>query len=200
MALYEDLSVGKLTVTGGTTVGTLASVTGLSATHQEMGGFIRTTLTLVDVAQTVPAGATAAAFVGTKLFTFTNGRIQVHAAACTLQQKTTSVIASTINASMTCQYGLGTVTAAASTLATTMINILPGTGQTVPTVTSSATINVAGTAGSSALVVPSNFDGSGASRAVFLNSAYETDADVDAEGTQTWSGTIVIEWSNLGDF
>ena len=81
-----------------------------------------------------------------------------------------------------------------------MINILPGTGQTVPTVTSSATINVAGTAGSSALVVPSNFDGSGASRAVFLNSAYETDADVDAEGTQTWSGTIVIEWSNLGDF
>ena len=160
--------------------------------HVQFGPFCQTTLTLNNVPQTVDNGTE---YQGTKIYDFPQGRILVMGVTATLQQKTTSVLASTLNASSTGAISLGTATASATTLATTMVDLLPSTA-----FTSSATINVAGTAVSAALAASAQFDGTTTAKDVYLNTAYATTGDVDADATQTISGTIVITWTNLGDY
>jgi hypothetical protein len=173
-------------------VGDAASVAGLSAkTDGGPGGFYRTTITLENVSQTVVNGTE---YQGTKIYDFPECRMYVIGAVATLQQKTTSVLADTLNASSTGSIGVGTATASATTLATTMQDIIPATA-----FTSSATINVAGTAVAGVLASPAVFDGTATAKDLFLNTAYATTGDVDADATQTISGTIVVTWCNLGD-
>ena len=160
--------------------------------HSQFGPFCQTTLTLNNVPQTVVNGTE---YQGTKIYDFPQGRILVMGVTATLQQKTTSALASTLNASSTGAISLGTVTASSTTLATTMVDLLPSTA-----FTSSATINVAGTAVSAALAASAQFDGTTTAKDVYLNTAYATTGDVDADATQTISGTIVITWTNLGDY
>lgn len=160
--------------------------------HSQFGPFCQTTLTLNNVPQTVVNGTE---YQGTKIYDFPQGRILVMGVTATLQQKTTSVLESTLNASSTGAISLGTVTASSTTLATTMVDLLPSTA-----FTSSATINVAGTAVSAALAASAQFDGTTTAKDVYLNTAYATTADVDADATQTISGTIVITWAALGDY
>lgn len=160
--------------------------------QEQVGPLFQTTLTLDNVPQAVVDGTE---YQGTKLYTFPEGRILVHGVTATLQQKTTSALASTLNASSTGAIGLGTVTASATTLATTMVDLMPSTA-----FTSSATINVAGTAVSSALAASAQFDGTTTAKAVFLNTAYATTGNVVGNATQTISGTITLTWTWLGDY
>lgn len=160
--------------------------------HVQFGPFCQTTLTLNNVPQAIVNGTE---YQGTKIYDFPQGRINVLGVTATLQQKTTSVLASTLNASSTGAIGLGTATASATTLATTMVDLLPSTA-----FTSSATINVAGTAVSAALAASAQFDGTTTAKDVYLNTAYATTTDVDGNATQTISGTIVITWVQLGDY
>lgn len=171
----------------------VAPATGeIVASHAQFGPFCQTTLRLNNVPQTVVNGTE---YQGTKIYDFPAGRINVLGVTATLQQKTTSALASTLNASSTGAIGLGTVTASSTTLASTMVNLLPSTA-----FTSSATVNVAGTAVSSALAAAAQFDGTSTPIDVYLNTAYATTADVDGNATQTISGTIVITWVQLGDY
>ena len=160
--------------------------------HAQFGPFCQTTLTLNNVPQTVVNGTE---YQGTKIYDFPEGRINVLGVTATLQQKTTSVLASTLNASSTGAISLGTVTASATTLSTTMVDLLPSTA-----FTSSATINVAGTAVKASLAASAQFDGTTTAKDVFLNTAYATTTDVDGDATQTISGTVVITWVQLGDY
>ena len=43
------------------------------------------------------------------------------------------------------------------------------------------------------------FDGTGTAKDLYLNTAYATTTDVDADATQTISGTVRIVWVLLGD-
>lgn len=156
------------------------------------GPFCQTKLTLNNVPQSVVNGTE---YQGTKLYTFPEGRINVLGVTATLQQKTTSALASTLNASSTGAIALGTATASSTTLNGTMADLLPSTA-----FTSSATVNVAGTAVSAALASSAQFDGTSTAKAVYLNTAYATTTDVDGNATQTISGTIVITWVDLGDY
>lgn len=167
------------------------SVSTVTAKHIQLGRFVVTTLTLANVAQTVTDGTE---YQGTKIYDFPQGRIFVLGVTATLQQKTTSALATTINASSTGAIALGTATASATTLSSTMVDLLPSTA-----FTSSATINVAGTAVTAALAAAAQFDGTSTAKDVFLNTAYATTTDVDGNGTQTISGTVVITWVQLGD-
>jgi hypothetical protein len=171
--------------------GTRAAVSGVSAKHVAFGPFVQTTLTFNEVSQAVVNGTE---YQGTKIFTFPETRMWVVGAVATLRQKTTSVLASTLNASVTGAIGIGTATASATTLATTMQDIIPTTA-----FTSSATINVAGTAVTAVLAAAAYFDGTGTAKDLFLNTAYATTTDVDADATQTISGSVVITWINCGD-
>jgi hypothetical protein len=173
-------------------VGDVPSVSGLSSkTDGGPGGFYRTTITLNDVSQTVVNGTE---YQGTKIYDFPECRMYVIGAVATLRQKTTSTIASTLNSGVTGAIGVGTATASATTLATTMQDIIPTTA-----FTSSTVINVAGTAVTAVLASPAVFDGTATAKDLFLNTAYATTGDVDADATQTISGTIVVTWVNLGD-
>jgi hypothetical protein len=173
-------------------VGDVPSVSGLSSkTDGGPGGFYRTTITLNDVSQTVVNGTE---YQGTKIYDFPECRMYVIGAVAILRQKTTSAIASTLNSGVTGAIGVGTATASATTLATTMQDIIPTTA-----FTSSTTINVAGTAVTAVLASPAVFDGTATAKDLFLNTAYATTGDVDADATQTISGTIVVTWCNLGD-
>jgi len=160
--------------------------------RENFGPLNQIVLTLDNVPQTVVNGTE---YQGTKLFTFPEGRLFVVGVTATLRQKTTSVLASTLNASSTGAIALGTATASSTTLATTMVDLLPSTA-----FTSSATINVAGTAVSAALSAGAQFDGTSAAKSMYLNTAYATTTDVDGDATQTISGTITCTYIWLGDY
>lgn len=181
----------QLSSTTTTGAGTVAVVTGLVAAEGGNGVVQKTTFTLTNVAQAVVNGTE---YQSTKLYDFPEGRILIYGCTATLQQTTTSAILSTLN-SGTGAVSLGTAAASATTLAGTMVNILPSTA-----FTSSATINVAGTAVSAPLAASAQIDGTSAALDLYLNSAYATTTDVDADATQTWSGTIVVTWAVLGDY
>ena len=175
-----------------TDLGDVVGGIGVTAQHIALGkGYIQTTLTLDNVAQSIVNGTE---YQGTKIYDFPECRMYVIGAVATFRQKTTSTLASTLNASSTGAIGLGTATASATTLATTMQDIIPTTA-----FTSSATINVAGTAVGAVLAAAAFFDGTGTAKDLYLNTAFATTADVDGNATQTISGTVVITWSNLGD-
>lgn len=159
--------------------------------QEQMGALYQTTLSLSDVPQAVVNGTE---YQSTLLYDFPEGRILVLGCVATLAQKTTSTLASTLNASVTGAVSLGTVAASATTLATTMVDLMPSTA-----FTSSATINVAGTAVSSALAASAQFDGTSTAKKMYLNSAYATTADVDGNATQTFTGTVRVTWVWLGD-
>jgi hypothetical protein len=160
--------------------------------HEQFGPFVKTTLTLNNVAQAVVNGTE---YQGTKIFDFAQGRILMLGVTATLQQKTTSAIASTINSGATGAIALGTATASNVSLSSTMVDLLPSTA-----FASSTTINVAGTAVSAALAASAHFDGTSTAKDVYLNTAYATTAEVDGDGTQTISGTIVMVYALLGDY
>jgi len=171
----------------------VAPATGSIVTkHVQFGPFCQTTLTLNNVPQAVVNGTE---YQGTKIYDFPQGRLLVMGVTATLQQKTTSAIASTLNSGSTGAISLGTATASNVSLTGTMVDLLPSTA-----FTSSTTINVAGTAVSAALAASAQFDGTSTAKDVYLNTAYATTTDVDADATQTISGTIVITWCQLGDY
>lgn len=167
------------------------SVSTVKARHFQVGPLIQTVLTLDNVAQTVTNGTE---YQGTKIYDFPEGRINVLGVTATLQQKTTSAVASTLNASSTGAISLGSATASNVSLTGTMVDFLPSTA-----FTSSATINVAGTAVTAALAAAAQFNGTATAIDLYLNTAYATTTDVDADATQTISGTVTITWLLLGD-
>ena len=170
----------------------VAPATGSIVTKQvQFGPLCQTTLTLNNVPQAVVNGVE---YQGTKIYDFPQGRILILGVTATLQQKTTSAIASTLN-SATGAISLGTATASSVTLNSTMADLLPSTA-----FTSSTVINVAGTAVSAALAASAQFDGTTTAKDVYLNTAYATTTDVDADATQTISGTVNITWVQLGDY
>lgn len=183
-----------LTTAGTAALADMTVETAVAATVSKVtnasSGIRRTILTLTDLAQAVVNGTE---YQGTKLVTFPEGRILVLGVLSTLAQKTTSAILTTLN-SGTGAVSLGSVTASATTLSATMVDLAPSTA-----FTSSATINVAGTAVSPVLAAAAQFNGTSTALAMFLNSAYATTTDVDADATQTWTGTIQITWVPLGD-
>lgn len=159
---------------------------------EQFGPFYQMVFTLDNVPQTVVNGTE---YQSTLLYTFPEGRINVLGCTATLQQKTTSTIASTLNSGVTGAVALGTVAASNVSLTGTMVDLLPSTA-----FTSSTTINVAGTAVSASLAAAAQFDGTSAAKVMRLNSAYATTTDVDADATQTWSGTIRLTFAWLGDY
>jgi hypothetical protein len=158
----------------------------------QFGPFCQTILTLNNVPQAITNGTE---YQSTKIYDLPDGRINVLGCVATLQQKTTSALASTLNASVTGAIAIGTAAASNVALTSTMVDLLPSTA-----FTSSATINVAGTAVSAALAASAQFDGTTTAKDVYLNTAYATTTDVDGNATQTISGTITLTWVNLGDY
>jgi len=193
MAYYETLSVGNLSVEGGGSAGgTRVSTAGVAVKHIITGPLVQTVFTLTNVSQAVVNGTE---YQSTLLFTLPKGRIQVLGTVATVAQKTTSALATTLNASSTGALAIGSAAATNVSLTSTMANMLPSTP-----FTSSATVNTAGTAVSGALAATAHIDGTTTAVPVYLNTAYATTTDVDGDATQTLTGTVKITWINLGTY
>lgn len=196
MAQYEELTVGKLKVTGNagtdSVAGTLEAVSGLSVVHKQVGMFVQSTFTLSAISQALD---NTNQYIGTKLFTFPKGRILVLGTVATLAETTATAILGTLNGGKTGAVSLGSATASSTTLSTTMVNVLPSTAWV-----SSTVIDVAGTAVSGALAASAQIDGTTTAVPLYLNSAVVTDGDLDADAVIKWSGSITITWANLGTY
>lgn len=175
-------------------IGSIPTAVAAYVTAAEYGDGIqhRTVLTLTSLPQSVVNGTE---YQGTEIYDFPEGIIRVEGVVASIAQKTTSTLASTLNASSTGALALGSATASSTTLSSTMANLLASTA-----FTSSATVNVAGTAVGGALAASVQLDGHTTPAKVFVNTAYATTTDVDGDATQTLSGTITITWKNLGDY
>lgn len=179
-------------------LGSLVSgLTGIGVKHYSSDGTnVTSVFTFTAFPITIPD---ATAYVGTKIYDFPRGWIHIQSACSYLTFTTTSAIAGTLNSGVTVSYGFGTVTASNVTLATTMINVLAGTGLTVPTFTSSTTINVASAAVTHAtLGNPLPLNGSATALDLYFNIAVPTATDIDADATITCTGTLVVKWTNIG--
>ena len=137
----------------------------------------------------------ASAGGGVKIYDFPEGTINILGAAGSVALTTTSTLASTLNAGVTYNWGVGTTVQANGTLATTEQDILPTTNGTA-----SATINVAGAASNGARVATNAaFDGTGTAKDAYFNVGLATNTDIDGDATVTVSGTVEIFWLHLGD-
>ena len=146
-------------------------------------------LTLSAVAQAVVNGTE---HQGTKLADWPLGLVRVDACYGLIAQTTTSTIASTLNSGVTGALAFGTAASASTTLNGTAANLAPSTA-----FASSTTINVAGTAVSPILAAPIIINGSGTAMDFYINTAYATTTDVDADATQTLSGVIYVVYEML---
>jgi hypothetical protein len=195
ISIFADPPLGvRINTTTQSSIGTINSTYSsyVTATHKVSGPTVRTTLTLASLPQTVVNGTE---YQGTKIWTFPAGRIIVFDTVISLAQKTTSILADTLNASSTGAFALGSATASNVALTSTMANFLASTA-----FTSSATINVAGTTFTGELDANGDYsemftlDGSSTAVDLYANTAYATTTDCDADATQTLTGTIEIYW------
>ena len=153
--------------------------------HQTVFTLTALPLTLADV--TVGAGV--------KIYDFPEGVITIMGASGSVAETTTSALASTLNASVTYNWGVGTVTQANGTLATTEQDIVPTTNGTA-----SATINVAGAASPAArTAAPAQFNGNTTPIDAYFNVGIAGATDIDGDATVTFTGTITITWMFNGN-
>lgn len=180
----QSASSTSLSATGmpnGATV--TAAETGVGTVHQTVLTLTATPVTMRDTEQ----GG------GVKIYDFPEGRIAFLGAVASIAVTTTSVLADTLNAGVTCNYGVGSTTQASATLATTEQDIVQ-----VAAFTSSATINVAGAVAKAAGAATA-LDGTTTPIDAYLNLAVAGATDIDANATVTVSGTVTLNWINLGD-
>ncbi len=182
----------QLSATTAAGAGAATTLTGMSVTEAGNGVVQKTTFTFTNWTPTI---ADLTVGVGTKIYDFPEGRIFILGSTGTNTFTTTSVLASTLNASVSCRWGVGTVTQTNATLATTEQDLLP-----VTTFTSSATIAVANTGTTGALAAAAAFDGTATAKDAFFNISVPTATDIDADATVQVNGSVTITWINLGDY
>lgn len=183
-------------------VGTVTSLPGLKVEECGEGPIRQSIFTFTAMSHVL---SDTNAYSSQKIYTFPKGVITIVGSVGMLTFTTTTAIASTLNASKTVQWGLGSAAASATTLATTMIDMLPGSGQTVPTFTSSATINVASAEADAQFKGPGTInlnilDGTTTAVAAYLNFAIATATDIDADATITITGRIALSWFTMGAY
>jgi hypothetical protein len=168
----------------------------VSVVETGIGGFLHNTaFTVTALPLTVPNAVAGTQGIGAKIYDFPEGRIYILGCTGSMAETTTSAILSTLNGGSTCKWGAGTTVGVNATLATTEQDILP-----VTSITSSATINVAGAVSKAALAAGAQFDGTGTALDMYLNFSVPTDGDLDADATITLTGTINLTWLYLGDY
>lgn len=171
-------NIGILSFTGATVI-----EYGDGVFHQSYITFDSFPLTLLDASQGV----------GQLLYSFPGfGAITILGASGSLAEKTTSILANTLNASAIYNWGVGSVTQSHGTLATTEQDIIQATNGTA-----SATINVSGaTSYTNRTGAPVQF---APALSAYFNVGIATATDIDADATTLWSGRIVLTWLYNGN-
>jgi len=200
--IFSTPTIGKSRPSDANTVGTVNPTPG-GISVEEFGkeGMLRRTVVTLTAVPVTLIDATVQGG-GVLLYTFPEGVIEIVGAVCTGPVcTTTSVLADTLNTGVTLTWGLGTVIQNATPLATTEIDICPGSGITPGAAVASTTINVAGTAtgGFRSATTKATFNGSTTPIKAHLNIGVPTGADIDANATITVTCQVEFTWMNHGD-
>ena len=91
-------------------------------------------------------------------------------------------------------WSLGSAAASATALASTMVNLIAKQDLTLDQADDGAHPDTAQN------LVDVGLDGTTTPADVYLNIAFPTGTDIDADGTIEVSGTITILWANAGDY
>lgn len=187
-------------------VGTVRTVTGLQV--EESGfGVVRQTLFILT-AMPLPGIPVAGAdqFVSQQLYDFPAGRITVLDCTTSLTFTTTTALATSLVSGASVTYGIGSVAASTIILATTVLDLMPGSGESAPTFTSSTTVNVAPAtvkgflASVAAAQLGAKLNGTVTAADIFLNVSVLVDGSVVTNpGVLTVTGTVLVTWLNGGD-
>ncbi len=203
MAIQTTPSIGIDRPGTSDTVGTVVAKAGLTCEEFGGNGIVRKTVfTLTNMPVTI---TDTLAYASQQLYDFPEGNIRFLDCVARIAMTTTSTIASTLNSGATISWGVGTAAASSLTLATTMMNAMPGSGESVNTFTSSTTINVAAAADNGILAHTAaarglaGADGTSTPVDLYLNLAVPTNTEIDADATVTITGTIELTWINGGD-
>jgi hypothetical protein len=172
------------------TVGLQSSVTGLTRRTFGGNGVYRTLFTFAAMPITV---TDALAYASQKIFDFPLGRINIKGGRASLAFAVTSVRASTINDSAAMDWSVGTAAASATTLATTMLDIVAKQDHTLDGAVAAYTAAVA-----AAVAAAAAYDGTGTAKDAYLNVSFPTGTDIDGDGTLAVNGTIELHWENWG--
>lgn len=194
IAATFETAAGKDNTAPRGALGTVVTTAGVAAAERGPAGSpLRTTeITLTAFVQTI---TDALAYGSTLLYTLPEGRILVLGVTANLVFTITSVEASTINNNASLTWGLGTAAASNITLSSTMIDLMPKTTKVL-----AAAINVPNSASGAALAASAQFDGTATAKPCYINFGFETNTDIDADGTLQVDGTILITWLWLGDY
>jgi hypothetical protein len=127
---------------------------------------------------------------GVKIYTFPLGKWYNHGCSAVVTVTNTSVIASTLKSGVSCRAGVGTVTQANATLATTEQNIVQVTTFTAPTTinTPIAAFRCEGIMSVTALDMTTTAD-------AYFNISVPTLTDIDADANLLINGTVTFNWS-----
>jgi hypothetical protein len=177
-------------------LGTPVTISGMTCVEYTDGIVRQLLFTFTNVALTI---TDALAYLGTKIYDFELCYVNFLAAHFVGTLTTTSAIASTLNSGVAVSLGIGTAAASNVTLSTTMMNVLPGSGETAAGFTSSTVINVASAeismvlaAGISAAHLLSNINGTATAIDLYFNLAVATATDIDADATVAVNGQLAI--------
>lgn len=171
--------------------GVQAAIAGLKrVTTGGPGGVYRTQLVFTD---TLIPVTDALAYAGLKVFDFPLGRVNVRGGRASLLWGVTTARAGTINDSASLTWGVGTAAASNIVLATTMVNIIPITTKVLAAATTAYN-----TASAQNGAAAATYDGTATAIDAYLNVAFATNTDIDADGTLKVSGTIDLAWECWG--
>lgn len=186
-----DSGGSNATATVGAVVSGVSDTVAVAETGS--GSFRTTTITLTAMPVTV-ANTTGASFGGQQLYDFPEGRIFV--LGVTAYFGTIDWSATTIGATGSGDYSLGSTVTTDATLNGTDIDMLPSSAMLDPFAAGIGRSN-AGTA----LAAAAQFDGTTTAKDLFLNAIVD-DADVGDGDSDIvlFSGTIVVNWVYLGDY
>jgi hypothetical protein len=171
--------------------GTPAPIAGLSVTTTGRGGSFRSVFKFNGMQLAI---TDALAYAGVKIFDFADGKIRIKGGTASLQFSVLTTRASTINASASMTWGLGSATASNATLASTMINVIAKTTRTLD-----GTNTALSTASTADVVSAATLDGTSSAIDLYFNAAFETGTDIDGDGTIAIYGTVTLLYENWGD-
>lgn len=164
---------------------------GLTAVTRGEGGAYRTVFTFnaMQIAVT-----DALAYASQKIFDFADGKIRIKGGTASLAFAVLTARAGTINASAAMDWSVGSAAASATTLATTMVNVIAKVDKTLDGTDAAYT-----TASTADVVAAATLDGTSAAIDLYLNVAFPTDTEIDADGTLAVTGSITLFWEAWGD-
>lgn len=164
---------------------------GLKVVTTGQGGSYRTVFTFAGMQ--VPV-TDALAYAGQKILDFTDGKVRIKGGTARLQFAVPTTRATTINDNAALTWSLGSAAASSATLVSTMVNVLASTARTLD-----GTGAALSTASATDIAAAATLDGTTTPVDLYLNLAFATGTDIDADGTIAVTGTITLLWENWGD-